>query len=133
MPTLPPADASPWLVACLCAAWCRTCGDYRKVMAEAAGAHPGWRFAWVDIEDHADALDDPDGAAEDIEDFPTLLLVHRGAAHFFGPLLPHPGVLARLLAQAAGGQLPLATQPGAQRLARAVAALVEQHPGGLAV
>ena len=52
------SDDAPWLVACLCAAWCRTCGDYRAVMAEAEQAHPGVRFAWVDIEDHADALDD---------------------------------------------------------------------------
>lgn len=133
MPLQQPADASPWLVACLCADWCRTCGDYRAVLAEAARAHPGWRFAWVDIEDHADALDDPEGAAEDIDDFPTLLLVHRGAAHFFGPLLPHPGVLARLLAQAADGQLPIATQPGAQRLAHAVATLVDGHPERLAI
>jgi hypothetical protein len=130
---MPLPDDSPWLVACLCAAWCRTCGDYRAVMAEAAAAHPGWRFAWVDIEDHADALDDPDGAAEDIEDFPTLLLARDGVAHFFGPLLPHPGVLARLLAQAAEGQLPHATQPEAQHLARAVGTLVDARPRDVAV
>lgn len=130
---MPPTDPSPWLVACLCAGWCRTCDDYRRVMAEAARAHPGWRFAWVDIEDHADALDDPDGAGEDIENFPTLLLARQGVAHFFGPVLPHAGVLDRLLAQAAADQLPPAAPVAAQRLARAVSALVDEAPQAVAV
>jgi thiol-disulfide isomerase/thioredoxin len=127
-----PAPPS-WLVACLCAGWCRTCDDYRAVMAEAARAHPGWHFAWVDIEDHADALDDADGASEDIENFPTLLLVRDGVPHFFGPLLPNPGVLARLLAQAAAGQLPPVSDTAAQRLAFAVGRLVHRAPQAVAV
>lgn len=133
LPPDPSPWPPPWLVACLCAGWCRTCDDYRSVMAEAARAHPGWRFAWVDIEDHADALDDPDGAAEDIENFPTLLLAHQGVAHFFGPVLPHAGVLARLLAQAAAGQLPPVAPGAAQRLAAAVAALVHRTPQAVAL
>lgn len=130
--TAPAAD-TPWLVACLCAAWCRTCDDYRAVMAEAARAHPGWRFAWVDIEDHADALDDPDGAAEDIENFPTLLLARGGVPFFFGTLLPQPGVLTRLLAQAAAGELPALQAPAARHMAGAVQALVAAAPQAVAL
>lgn len=125
--------ASPggWLVACLCAAWCRTCDGYRDTLTDAAARHPGWRFAWVDIEDHADALDDPDGAAEDIESFPTLLLVHDGEPHFFGTVLPHAGVLDRLLAQADSGALPRLTDPTARRLAGAVQRLWLAEPAAV--
>ena len=105
-----PAPAAPqptWLVACLCAAWCRTCDDYRAVLAAAEREHPEARFVWVDIEDHADALDDPAGAAEDIENFPTLLLSLGDAPYFCGTVLPHAGVLQRLLdqGQRGGGRL----------------------------
>ncbi len=129
----PPAPAADWLVACLCAGWCRTCDDYRAVMAEAARRHPGLRFAWVDIEDHADALDDPDGAADDIETFPTLLVARGGVAHFFGSVLPHAAVLERLLAEAAAGQLPPRPAAPAPRLARAVEQLWRAAPPGLRV
>lgn len=125
----PPAP-SAWLVACLCAAWCRTCDGYREVMEEAARRHPGWRFAWVDIEDHADALDDAKGAAEDIETFPTLLVALGGQAHFFGPVLPHASVLARLLAQAEVEQLPVVADARVNRIAQAVGRLwAEEAPG----
>lgn len=86
------------------------------------------RFAWVDIEDHADALDDSEGAAEDIENFPTLLLARDGVPHFFGTLLPHAGVLQRLLAQALAGDLPSLADATARRMAQAVARLVEEEP-----
>jgi hypothetical protein len=123
-------EDSPWLVACLCAAWCRTCDGYREVMEQAARLHPGWRFAWIDIEDHADALDDAKGAAEDIETFPTLLVTLGGQAHFFGPVLPHASVLTRLLAQAEVAQLPVLADARSGRIARAVAQLwAEQAPG----
>lgn len=127
---MPDADPSrsPWLVACLCAAWCRTCDDYRAVMAEAARTHPGLQFAWIDIEDHADALDDSEGAAEDIENFPTLLLARGGVPHFFGTLLPHAGVLNRLLAQALAGELPPLADATARRMADAVERLVHDQP-----
>lgn len=126
-----PDDASsptPWLVACLCAAWCRTCDDYRAVMADAARAHPGLQFAWIDIEDHADALDDSAGAAEDIENFPTLLLARAGTPHFFGTLLPHASVLNRLLAQALAGELPPLADATAHRMAKVVGRLVHDEP-----
>jgi len=127
MPDAAPSP-SPWLVACLCAAWCRTCDDYRAVMAEAARAHPGLQFAWIDIEDHADALDDSEGAAEDIENFPTLLLARAGVPHFFGTLLPHAGVLNRLLAQAVAGELPPLADATARRMADAVGRLAQDQP-----
>jgi len=69
-------DGEPWLVACLCAAWCRTCDEYRPTFAAAARAHPDMRFAWIDIEDHSDALGP---LALDVDDFPTVLIA-RGAA-----------------------------------------------------
>jgi hypothetical protein len=133
MPPLPADEpstdhSSGWLVACLCAAWCRTCDDYREVMSEAARAHPGLRFAWVDIEDHADALDDPTGAADDIENFPTLLIVHDGVPHFFGTVTPQPGVLARLVDQALAGELRGLGGADAHRLASAVTALAARNP-----
>jgi hypothetical protein len=133
---VPNPVAHDWLVACLCAGWCRTCDDYRAVVAEAARRHPGWRFAWVDIEDHADALDDPDGAAEDIETFPTLMLARGGVAHFYGSVLPHAAVLERLLGEAAAGRLPAhpATPAGrTAHLARAVEQLWQAAPPGLRV
>ena len=132
LPAEAPAQAD-WLVACLCAAWCRTCDDYRTVMAEAERSHPGVRFVWVDIEDHAAALDDPQGAADDIADFPTLLIARAGEPHFFGPVPPQPGVLARLVEQAVASALPAVADPDAQRLARAVAALAREAPEALRV
>jgi thioredoxin-like negative regulator of GroEL len=94
----PPSDAgteqrpnSPWVV-CLCAEWCGTCRDYRPLMAQVARAHPQFRFAWVDIEDHAELAD-----AFDVETFPTLLIAGADGTRFLGPLLPHAETLARML------------------------------------
>src|SRR5205085_7179526 len=105
-----------------------TCDDYRAVMLEAARTHPGLQFAWVDIEDHADALDDSEGAAEDIENFPTLLLARGEVPLFFGTLLPHASVLNRLLAQALAGELPPLADATARRMADAVERLVRDQP-----
>ena len=85
-------DNEPWLVACLCAAWCRTCDEYRPTFAAAARARPGLRFAWIDIEDHSDALGP---LALDVDDFPTVLIARGGTLRFFGPLLPHRETLLR--------------------------------------
>jgi thiol-disulfide isomerase/thioredoxin len=87
-------EASRWLVACLCAAWCRTCDEYRPLFAAVAREHPEMRFAWIDIEDESDAL----GAlAMEVEDFPTLLIAEGASLRFYGPLLPHATTLARTL------------------------------------
>ena len=87
----PLADDALWVV-CLCAEWCGTCRDYRPLLQAVARAHPGLRFAWVDIEDHAELADD-----FDVETFPTLLLVDREGTRFLGPLLPHAETLTRML------------------------------------
>ena len=91
-----PARDAPWVV-CLCAEWCGTCRDYRPLFEQVARAHPQLRFAWVDIEDHADIAD-----AFDVETFPTLLVAGADGTRFLGPMLPHAGTLARLLGSLEG-------------------------------
>lgn len=80
-------------VACLCAEWCTVCREYRKGFNALADAHPNVCFAWIDIETHADRLDDID-----VENFPTILIEDTHTTRFFGTVLPHPGIVARLLA-----------------------------------
>jgi len=87
-----PDTTTPWVV-CLCAEWCGACREYQSVFEQVARAHPGLRFAWVDVEDHADLADD-----FDVETFPTLLIASTSGTHFLGPLLPHAETLARMLA-----------------------------------
>jgi thioredoxin 1 len=110
----PSADSAPartWVV-CLCAEWCGTCRDYRAGFERIAAAHPAMRFAWVDIEDHADLADD-----FDVETFPTLLVASADGTHFLGPLLPHAETLTRLL-----GALP-AAQPWSAAVGLLMAAI----------
>lgn len=80
------------VVACYCAAWCDTCGGYRQGFETLAGRQPEHVFVWVDIEENEALLDD-----EDVENFPTLLVQSPGGNLFFGPMLPHPEHLERLL------------------------------------
>ncbi len=82
------------LVACLCAAWCHTCTAYQSTLATLAAGRPHLRFAWIDIEDDADALGDE---ALDIETFPTVMLMRAGVPLFYGALVPQAATLARLL------------------------------------
>lgn len=117
------------LVACLCAGWCTTCEAYRASFDALADRHPQAAFVWVDIEDHADALEDDAGHAPDIRNFPTLLLLQDGAPRFFGTVLPHAAVVERLLAEADRAALPPLGDPGSQALARAVLGL--QRSGAL--
>jgi thiol-disulfide isomerase/thioredoxin len=121
--TLPAADLNAPLVACLCAAWCQTCDSYHEVFRALALRFPAWRFVWVDIEDHADALEDSSGDAPDVSDFPTLLLAQGQTVAFFGVLLPHAGVLERLLLQADQGSLRASDDAGVQALAARVQGL----------
>ncbi len=95
----------PLRVVCLCAAWCGVCGDYRAVFdaARAEGAATA-RFAWIDIEDDAELLDDVD-----VENFPTLLIAQGERALFFGTITPQPATLARLVERARSGELPPVT------------------------
>ncbi|WP_374362935.1 thioredoxin family protein [Pseudoduganella danionis] len=95
-----------WVVACLCAAWCGTCGSYRATFEELASRHPDKQFVWIDIEDHADVVGDLD-----VENFPTLLIQHEDVVAFFGTTLPDAGVAHRLItAQAALSEAELAAQ-----------------------
>lgn len=84
---------SDWWVVCLCAAWCGVCRDWRAAFEQAAREHAGVRFAWVDIEDEADAMGDVD-----VETFPTVLIARGHEARFLGPIQPSAPGLARLLA-----------------------------------
>lgn len=107
------------LVACLCAAWCTTCEAYRPVLGAVAARHPGLQFAWIDIEDDADALGDE---VLDIATFPTLMVLRGGRPLFHGTLLPHAGTLQRLLDSlqagdtAAGSPVPPAMAAAVWRL-----------------
>jgi thioredoxin 1 len=86
-----------WIVACLCAAWCGTCGSYRAAFDTLAARHPDKLFVWIDIEDQADVVGDLD-----VENFPTLLIQRTDLVAFFGTMLPDPVLAARLVqAQAA--------------------------------
>lgn len=110
---------APLLVACLCAGWCTTCDAYRPVLVDVAAQRPGMRFAWIDIEDDADALGDD---ALDIATFPTLMVLQGGRPLFHGTLLQHAGTLLRLLdslqagATAAGSPVPPAMAAAVWRL-----------------
>jgi thioredoxin-like negative regulator of GroEL len=93
--------AQDWVVVALCAEWCGTCRDYRPLLAARAAAVPDELHLWVDIEDDAEQLGDLD-----IETFPTLLVLHRGQALFFGPVLPQMDVVNRLLLTLRSGAAP---------------------------
>lgn len=81
-----------WIVACLCAAWCGTCGSYRAAFEALAARHPEYAFVWIDIEDQADVVGDLD-----VENFPTLLLQRGETVAFFGTVLPDPNVAERMI------------------------------------
>jgi thiol-disulfide isomerase/thioredoxin len=109
--------ASRPLVACLCADWCGSCREYRATFDALAAQFDGAAdFAWVDVEDDADALGDPD-----IENFPTLLIADAGGPRFFGTVTPHAQTAERLIQSALAGELAV-TADGA--LAERVRALV---------
>jgi thiol-disulfide isomerase/thioredoxin len=117
-----PAPDDALLVACLCAGWCTTCAAYLPVLAQLAAERPGLRFAWIDIEDDADALGDD---ALDIENFPTVMVLGAGRPLFYGTLLPYAATLARLLDALAGpGGTPAAGQGDAAAVPPAMAAAV---------
>ncbi len=82
-----------WIIACLCAAWCDTCREFRPAFEALARQYPGQRFIWIDIEDEADVVGD-----FDVENFPTILLQKADTVAFFGPVLPDARGVGRLLA-----------------------------------
>ena len=121
----PRPDDDALLVACLCAGWCTTCDAYRPVLAQVAAQHPDARFAWIDIEDDADALGDD---ALDIETFPTLMVLRGGRVLFHGTVLPHAGTLQRLLDGLHAGAATAAGSPVPPAMAAAVWRLGPQRP-----
>ena len=106
--------ATPIWLACLCAAWCRTCDDYAPVLREVAAefAAPGLTLHWIDIEDEAELLGDCD-----VETFPTLAVVDADGVRFFGPLTPQPDTLRRLLRATLHGGAAVAVAPEVQAFA----------------
>lgn len=84
--------AERWIVACLCAAWCGTCGGYRTAFEALAARHPDKTFVWIDIEDQADVVGDLD-----VDNFPTLLLQKGDTVAFFGTTLPDAALAERLV------------------------------------
>ena len=99
MATLAPGDRL--LVACLCADWCGSCREYRSTFDALAARFAGEaHFVWLDVEDEADVLGDPD-----IENFPTLLIARGGSPLFFGAVTPQPQTAERLVLGAIAGDL----------------------------
>ena len=96
--------AEELVVACLCAAWCTTCGEYRARLEQVQSRLPVATFLWIDIEDEADLVH-----PIEVEDFPTLLVAVGSEPRFFGPLTPQPETLERLL-RAVGGMPALGDQ-----------------------
>jgi thiol-disulfide isomerase/thioredoxin len=96
-----PFPDTPLLVAGLCAQWCGTCREYRPLFDAQSRVFDGQaRFAWVDVEDHAEVM-----GPIDVEDFPTLLIARGHDVLFFGPVTPHAGTLSRLVQSALAGDL----------------------------
>jgi thioredoxin reductase (NADPH) len=81
------------LVVCLCAAWCKTCSEFRDTFDRLAKAHPGAIYAWLDVEDDSALVGDIE-----IENFPTLAVFRGEAPLFYGVTMPQEGVVARTLA-----------------------------------
>lgn len=95
------------VVVCYCAAWCDTCNGYRPGFELLAAGKPEHVFVWVDIEESEYLLDD-----EDVENFPTLLIQSSRGNLFFGPMLPHPEHLERLLQGLEDAETVLPDGPG---------------------
>ena len=85
-------NSSRWWVIALCAEWCNVCREWRAAFNETAASRPDMHFAWVDVEDEADAMGDVD-----IETFPTVLVGRGNEAMFLGPVQPAAAQLSRLL------------------------------------
>jgi thioredoxin-like negative regulator of GroEL len=103
-----------WVI-CLCAEWCGVCREWRDLFEQAAADQPQARFAWVDVEDEADAMGDVD-----VETFPTLLVARGSDALFLGPVQPSAAQLKRLLANllSEGGNVASAGAQAAALLKR---------------
>ncbi|MDB5802950.1 MAG: thioredoxin family protein [Betaproteobacteria bacterium] len=83
------SDSESRIIACLCAAWCRTCDGYREVFDGLQAQFPGDRFVWLDVED--------EGVDVLVDTFPTLMVARGRTVQFFGAVLPHADHATRLL------------------------------------
>lgn len=92
-PSFPPMQ-NELVVMCLCAQWCGVCRSYRAGFEALASQH-GASFHWIDIEDEADWADWPDSL--EVENFPCLMIRRGETVLFFGPMLPQPALLERML------------------------------------
>jgi len=81
------------LVACLCAAWCKTCTEFRATFDKLSASTPASRFVWLDVEDDSALVGDLE-----IENFPTLAVFRGDEPLFYGVTMPQEGVVARTLA-----------------------------------
>jgi thioredoxin 1 len=115
-------DPQPLFVACLCAAWCRICDDYLATF-EALTAEFGAQIqsAWIDIEDHADTLDELD-----IETFPTLMVSRGDDLLFLGPVLPSPHSARQVMQRALAGKLGALRRPDLDDMPERLRASVSQ-------
>ena len=107
-----PKTPSRLVIACFCAAWCRTCDDYvhvfdgfKKRYAQHADV------VWVDIEDQAEVLDDVD-----VENFPTLLISDQQQVYFWGTVLPHELTATQLIDRVLSGSIEGIDSPDILRL-----------------
>ncbi|MGQ0509829.1 MAG: thioredoxin family protein [Betaproteobacteria bacterium] len=91
-----PATTDGLLVACLCAAWCKTCGEFRDTFDKLAKDNAGAQFVWLDIEDDSALVGDIE-----IETFPTLAVFRGDQPLFYGVTMPQEGVVSRTLASLA--------------------------------
>ena len=120
LPGHPRLATSPLVVLALCADWCGTCRDFRKMLDRLALARPEIVFAWADIEDDAELVGDID-----VESFPTLAVFRAGQALHYGVSLPQEGLVARTIDSLAARP----PQP-ARDMPDAVAALAHWIAGG---
>jgi thiol-disulfide isomerase/thioredoxin len=119
-------------IACLCAAWCHLCDEYRPMLqalaAEFARAGVRAHWHWVDIEDEADLVGDLD-----VETFPTLVIADDAQVRFAGPVTPQRETLQRLLRSTVLEAVPDATWPRAAPEVQAFATgLRRRAPDGFA-
>jgi thioredoxin-like negative regulator of GroEL len=119
-------------IACLCAAWCRLCDEYRPMLQalaaefSRAGVRAHWH--WVDIEDEADLVGD-----FDVETFPTLVIADDTQVRFAGPVTPQRDTLQRLLRATVLEARPDATWPAVDAEVQAFATgLQRRKPDGFA-
>jgi thioredoxin 1 len=117
-----PSLQTDFTLIALCAEWCGTCRDYRRVFEQRAAERHDARHIWVDIEDDADWLGELD-----VETFPTLLVLRSRQPQFYGPVLPAIEVVDRML-HSLHRSAAVATIPAGHR--EAVARLIERVEAG---